>query len=261
MPHVRLFFVGGMLSYRALFGWLNPWIYIPTMLVAPLFQVLLFVNMGRSAGVESDEFYLVGNAIQYISLPCLAGLANIIAGERFMQTLSILLASPAPRLVLFVGRAVPALVNGIVVAAFALVVGAALVDVSIPLESWPALVVVIIVASASCIGLGLLNAALALRVRETAVSSNLIFGVILLFSGANVALEQMPSWMGTVGALLPLSHAIEAAREVVAGAGLGDVAGLLRTELLIGLVYGAAGLLALRWLERVSRQKATLDRV
>ncbi len=31
----RIFFVGGLMSYRALFGWLSPWIFIPTFLVAP----------------------------------------------------------------------------------------------------------------------------------------------------------------------------------------------------------------------------------
>ena len=39
---VRAFFVGGWTSYRALFNWLTPWILIPTFLVAPLFQILLF---------------------------------------------------------------------------------------------------------------------------------------------------------------------------------------------------------------------------
>jgi ABC-2 type transport system permease protein len=53
----RIFFVGGLTSYRALFYWLSPWIYIPSLLVAPIFQILLFAYIGRSAGLESDSFY------------------------------------------------------------------------------------------------------------------------------------------------------------------------------------------------------------
>ena len=30
MSSARLFFVGGVLSYRALFGWLSPWVLVPT---------------------------------------------------------------------------------------------------------------------------------------------------------------------------------------------------------------------------------------
>ena len=43
----RLFFVGGVTSFRALWNWLSPWIYIPTMLVSPIFQILLFAYIGR----------------------------------------------------------------------------------------------------------------------------------------------------------------------------------------------------------------------
>ena len=57
------------MSYRALFYWLTPWIYIPSLVVAPIFQILLLAYIGRSAGVASDEFYVIGNAIQYAADP------------------------------------------------------------------------------------------------------------------------------------------------------------------------------------------------
>ena len=50
-----IFAIGGLISYRALFGWLSPWVFIPSLLVAPVFQILLFVYIGRSAALESDE--------------------------------------------------------------------------------------------------------------------------------------------------------------------------------------------------------------
>ena len=67
--NVRIFFVGGVIAYRALFNWLNPWIFIPTLIVAPIFQVLFFAFLGRSAGLESDRFYVIGNALQIAALP------------------------------------------------------------------------------------------------------------------------------------------------------------------------------------------------
>jgi hypothetical protein len=93
----RIFVVGGLTSFRALWYWLTPWIYVPTMLVAPIFQILLFAYIGRSAGLESDKFYLIGNALQYASIPCLFAMAQMIGGERFQNTLSAILVSPAPR--------------------------------------------------------------------------------------------------------------------------------------------------------------------
>ena len=55
MNNLRIFFVGGVIAYRALFNWLNPWIFIPTLVFAPIFQVLFFAFLGRSAGLESDR--------------------------------------------------------------------------------------------------------------------------------------------------------------------------------------------------------------
>ena len=259
MTSSRVFFVGGLISFRALFNWLNPWIYVPSMLVAPIFQILLFAYIGRSAGVESDAFFLIGNAVQYSAIPCLFAMANTIAGERFTQTLGIVLTTPARRLPLFLGRSLPVVVNGFFVSMFSLVVGAMLLGVSVPLHAWLPLGLVVAVAAMSCTGFGLINAALGLRVRETAVLSNVLFGVLLIFCGVNVALSSLPGWMAAVGSWLPLTHAIEAARAVAAGDTLGSVAGLVGTELALGVTYGAIGIIALRLLEIEGRRRATLE--
>ena len=88
MTSLRIFFYGGQMTYRALFYWLTPQIYVPSLLVAPIFQILLFAYIGRSAGLESDKFYVVGNAIQYAAIPCLFAMTQMIGGERYQNTLS-----------------------------------------------------------------------------------------------------------------------------------------------------------------------------
>jgi ABC-2 type transport system permease protein len=259
MTSLRIFFVGGLISFRALFNWLSPWIYIPSLLVAPIVQILLFAYMGRSAGVESDGFYVIGNAVQYSAIPCLFAMANTVAGERWTQTLGIVLVTPANRLALFLGRSLPVVVNGFFVSMFSLVVGSLLLGVRIPGSAWLPLALVVGIAAMSCTGLGLANAALGLRVRETAVMSNVLFGLLLIFCGANIPVDELPAWMEAVARWLPLTHAIEAAREIATGATLGSVAPLIARELWLGVVYGAAGLVALRLLEAEGRRRATLE--
>jgi ABC-2 type transport system permease protein len=224
---LRVFFVGGRMTYRALFYWLTPQIYIPSLLMAPIFQILLFAYIGRSAGLNSDKFYLVGNALQYSAVPCLFAMTQMIGGERYQNTLSAILVSPARR---------------------------------IPLSSVPSLALVIVVAAFSCTGLGLINAALSLRIRENAVLSNVIFGFLLIFTGANVPLSELPGWMATMSEGLPFTHAIKAARRLADGASFGSVAGLVGTEVLIGLCYAAVGYAVLRFMEVQSRRYASLER-
>ena len=256
----RIFVVGGVTSFRALFYWLTPWIYVPTMLIAPIFQILLFAYIGRSAGLESNEFYLIGNAVQYAAIPCLFAMAQMVGGERYQNTLSAILVSPAPRIPLFFGRSLPVVLNGAFVAAFSLLVGALVLGVHLPASSLAPLLLVVLIAAFSCTGLGLVNAAASLRIRENAVLSNVIFGFLLIFTGANVPLDSLPNWMSTVAQGLPFTHAIKAARELAAGATLGDVRGLRGAELLVGAIYGVAGYALLRWCEVLGRRYATLER-
>ncbi len=59
--------------------------------------------------------------------------------------------------------------------------------------------------------------------------NNIIFGLLLIFTGANVSIEELPGWMQAISERVPLTHGIEAARRVADGASLGDVSGLLAT--------------------------------
>ena len=260
MTSLRIFFVGGRMTYRALFYWLTPQIYIPSLLIAPIFQILLFAYIGRSAGLESDEFYVVGNAIQYAAIPCLFAMSQMIGGERYQNTLSAILVSPARRVPLFFGRSLPVILNGAFVSAFSLTAGALILKVDIPASAIPGLVIVILVAAFSCTGLGLINAAISLRVRENAVLSNVIFGFLLIFTGANVPLSELPDWMSTAAQGLPFTHAIKAARELADGASLASVADLIGAELVIGLMYAVVGYSLLRFMEIQSRTHASLER-
>ena len=260
MTSLRIFFVGGLISFRALFGFMSPWVYIPTSIVTPFFQILLFVYIGRTAALESDEFYVIGNAIQYASVPCLFGMTFTISGERFQQTLGFVLVTPAARLPLFLGRSLPVIVNGAFVAAFALAVSTALLGLEIPASAALPLALVILVSALSCTGLGLVCAGIGLRVRETPVLLNIVFGLLLVFTGANVPLDAMPGWMSAVAEAIPLTHGIEASRRLADGAAFADVAGLVGAELLVGVVYGVGGFATLRLMEWQSRRHATLER-
>jgi ABC-2 type transport system permease protein len=149
MSVLRIVTVGGLLSYRALFSWARPALYIPTLLGSPLFQILFFAYVGRSAAVQSDSFFVVGNAVQVSAMAGVYGMAMAIGGERFTGTLSAILSSPANRAALFLGRTLPYLLNGVLVSAFGFLVGTLLLDFHLMARTLPALAVAVAVSSAS----------------------------------------------------------------------------------------------------------------
>lgn len=258
---LRIFFIGGLTSYRALFTWIRPSILIPTFVAAPLFQIMLFVYLGRSANLASDEFFVIGNALQSAAIPCLFAMGNTISGERQQHTLQLILLTPAPRLPLFLGRSLPVIANGFAASGFSLLVAGLIFGVRVPWAAVLPLLLVVLVTSVSCTGLGLVNAAVALRVRETAVLSNVIYGLLLIFCGVNVPLDRLPDWIAGTSAYLPLTHGIAAARRLADGVGVTAVRGDIALELVVGAVYTVVGFVLLRVFEWESRHRATLDRI
>lgn len=259
MNSVRILVIGGLTTYRALFNWISPWILVPSLLVAPLAQILLFSYVGRSAGVESDVFFVVGNAVQYSALPCLFGMTSTVVGERLQRTLGIILVSPAPRLALVIGRSLPVMLNGLAVSVFGLVAGSALLGLPVRAATLGPVTLTIVVSVFGCTGLGLVAAAVGLRLRDTAALPNILFGILLLCSGADIPRHALPGWLAGIGDWLPLTHGIAAARSVVEGGSIAGAGRDLAAEALLGLGYGMAGALMLRLLERRSRSAATLD--
>jgi ABC-2 type transport system permease protein len=259
MNSARVFFIGGLISYRANFNWINPWIFVPTLVVTPIFQILFFAFLGRSAGLASDRFFVIGNAVQVAALPGLFAMTFAITGERWSQTLAPLLATPANRTALFLGRALPVIVNAAVVCVISFVAAGLILHVSIPMRSLPSLALIVLVTSVACTGFGFLGGAIGLRVRDVIILINLADAVLLIFCGVNIPTASLPHWMQAVGQGLPVTHGLQAARRVADGASFGSVAHFVLVELLIGVVYAAGGLVLLRYLEYEARRKATLE--
>lgn len=259
MTALRIFGVGGLLSYRALFNWQSPTYYIPTMLAHPVFQILFFAYLGRFSHTRSDAFFVVGNGVQVCAMSGVYGMAMTIGGERWTNTLGSLLATPANRAALFLGRAVPNVANGVLVSAFGLLVGRVLLDFHPAPSSVPPIALLIVLSTLTCSAFGLTVGALGLRFRDVFMIANPAYFLMLLLCGVNVPLDRLPGWMATIGSGLPLTHGIAATREVAAGASLASVDTLVWKEAAVGAAWALGAYLMLRLFEAEGRRRATLE--
>jgi ABC-2 type transport system permease protein len=259
MTTLRLVFIGGRISYRALFNWIHPAMYIPTMLLGPIFQILFFVYLGRYNRLQSDAFFIVGNAVQMSGMAGIYASTMSIANERQFGTLGPLLATPAARLPIFVGRMLPVAANGLVVSAWGFAVGTLLLGFRPPVASIPALTLVVAVSVFSCTAFGFTLGSFGMRARDVFLISNLAYYVLWLFCGVNVPLSALPGWMATIGRGLPFTHGIAAARAIAGGASLGSVGGQVLGELAVGAVYLVVAFGLFRAFEAEGRRRASLE--
>jgi ABC-2 type transport system permease protein len=257
MRTLRLVGLGGVIAYRALFNWTTPGMFVGTLLIGPLFQLLFFAYLGRQLQVADDRFYIVGNAMLAASLSCVFGGTMAVANERRYGTLGHVLLSPRSRTAVFLGRTLPYAGNGLLIAAFTLTGGALLLGLRIPLGALPGLTLALAVGSLSCGFFGLTLGALGLRFRDVWVVSNVSVALLLLFTGVNVPADRLPGWMAAMGQSLPLTHAAEAARRLAGGDG--DISGPLLTEVLVGLTWAVLAAVLLKLFEFESRRTASLD--
>lgn len=258
----RLFYEGARLSYIALFRWLHPPVYIASKIIMPLTQILFFTFLGIYAkGRDSADFYIVGNTMQMAALAGIYGVTLSIGGDRWEGTLPYLFGVPSSRLVLYLGRAFFHILDGIFGVIMALVMAFLVLGLNLSDTNFLALGFVILIATISTSAMGLMLGSISLVTVNVWFFNNVIYFVLLLFSGANIPRSEMPAWMVTVGDFLPLTRGVTGARDAIAGASVGDVAGLMAVEFLIGLIYGAIGFSIFRWVEFQARRRGSLDGV
>lgn len=257
---MRLFVFSAWYSYKALFRWLKWEAYIFQKTLFPLVQLTFFVVAGIFSGSQPASFYLVGNAIVVAFRPMFA-VAMAIRDERAQGTLPYLVASPANRHVIFFARSALHAVDGIFDIVLAFAFAALVFGLPLPVETWPGLIAAIVVASVAACGIGFLLGALSYVVLDVLFMGNLMMFGLLLLTGANVPLGELPDWARAVALALPLTRSVEAARLYQAGADFGAGIPLLGAEIVVTALWAAAGLALFTLLEVQARRRGTLEGV
>jgi ABC-2 type transport system permease protein len=89
--------------------------------------------------------------------------------------------------------------------------------------------------------------------------NNFVYFLLLIFSGANIRLNEVPAWVQATSSILPLTRGISAARLLVQGASLAEVMPLLLGELAVGVVYALLGYLLFAVFEVEAKKRGTLE--
>jgi len=258
--NARIFFEGAMYSYRALFRWLNPATYLASKVFAPLTMMIFFVYIGAYAsGRESAPYYVIGNALIFAASSGIYGVTMSVGGERWTGTLPYLFGSPANRMAVFVGRSLMHILDGMLGVFIGLGWGVLLFQLDLSHTDPGALLLTILITTFSTSGLGLLMGCLSLITRNVMLVNNTVYFLLLVFSGANIPVENLPAWMQPISQVLPLTRGVASTRAIIHGEDLAAVWVLLREELLIGSALTILGYFLFKTFEIQAKRLGTLD--
>ncbi|MCG3087302.1 ABC transporter permease [Sporosarcina cyprini] len=260
MEAVQRFFRHSVLSYKALFGWLDPKVYVFVMVLNPFSQLLFFaVLVNYVYGGEGLAGYIASNALLLCVMNSVFGMMSVITSDRVMGTLQLVMSTPSSKAPLFISRSLAHVVNGVFTAVMGLLFGILLFGLSIPLDALFSLLVIWLVSIFSACGLGLIIATFCLWSPSMHLWSNLLASLLLLVSGANYPLSVMPAWLEQIAAFVPLTRGVRLTKDIVNQGDFSHVTALLSQEFLLGCFFFAISLVLIAYAEYLARVKGTMD--
>ncbi|HEX9495270.1 MAG TPA: ABC transporter permease [Candidatus Limnocylindria bacterium] len=257
---IRLFSVTAWYTFLGLYHWMRPLPYLVNRFLFPLVQLAFFALLGMYGGSQPMSFYLVGNSIG-VAASVIFGVAGAIGDERRLGTLSYILATPAPRVPVFFGRAALHLVDGVINMAVAFAFAMLVFGLRIDLAGLAGLFAAMLVGTIAVCGVGLLLGSVALVLLDAVILANWAMFILLMLTGMNIPLNELPGFAAAIAEVLPLTRSIAAARLYAAGAPIDAGLGLLAGDLALGAIYAIAGYAVFTWLETQARRQGRLEGV
>jgi ABC-2 type transport system permease protein len=264
---LRIFFSSAVFSFRAQFDWLYPPMWLTMKFVLSLSQMAFFVFVGKfllTAGTASTDliaYIAIGNAMQMLSWNTVFSVVNITSQDKWSGTLPLLLATPAHRLPVFVGRAMVHVFDGMLSVAISFVFAVFLFGVNFGGANLLALLVVVFLTAFTMSGFGLLIGGLSFYFREPMVFANIFTFILLIFCGVNFPVKDLPQPLQVVSYIFPLTYGVDAGRKAIAGAALTDISLLLGEMLIVGFIAITLGYVFFRSFEHVARKTGRIEAI
>jgi len=218
---------------------------------------------GGTIDVNRQATYLLVGAVLWAYLGIIFEfLTETVAWERWEGTIEYTFMAPLRRGAHLAGMGLFAVLYGLARAALLFFVVAAFFDIQMPDADFVAALVVVLVASISFTGIGMMTAVLPLISPEKGAQLGFVAqGVLLVVSGVYYPVDVLPGWMQAIAEISPATYALDGARAaILEGAGVSDLWGELGALALIGLVAVPLGLALFGAGERYAKRNGKLKR-
>jgi ABC-2 type transport system permease protein len=260
MNNLKVFVSSAIFSFRAQFDWLNPAMWITMKFVLSLSQMAFFAFVGVFAGA-SVPFIAIGNALQSLSWNTVFSVINITGHDKWDGTLPLVLATPAHRMPLFIGRAMIHVLDGLISVAISFAFAAFIFGVNFGQADVLALTLTVFLTAFTMAGFGLFIGGLSFFFRNPMVFANIFTFVLLIFCGVNFPVQSLPTAIQPISYLFPLTYGITAARSAISGGNLIQIAPTLALQLVVGLAAMVVGFLFFRSFENNARKTGKMEAI
>lgn len=257
---MRRFIRMSLLSFKALFGWLDPKTYILTKIIDPCLQMLFYSLLVKfTFGTSDITPWIIGNAFLLSTRNAVFATGSLLRNERFEGTLKLIVASPGNKLLTFIARSFISIFDAAVTVVVGLLVGITMFHLDLSGINYFQFVLSILTAMFGGTSLGLVISTAALVMREIHLFLNVSAMLLFILTGASFPIERLPAPARELSYFLPITRSIEASRIIAEHGSVDKISVLLGTEIVISLLYLFLAYFLYAYFENKARIEASLD--
>lgn len=226
----------------------------------PFFTLVFYCVMaGYAYQTTNLTDWVLGNAFLLCTNICIFSLGTSFVGERYFGRIRSIMVGQKSKLVIVMEKGFFAGIVSLVTTFLGLLGGC--LAFRIPLSSLPLaeLLLVLVVAMFAATGFGMFLSTLGLVSDQMHLILNLVQYVLLIFTGSNFPVSQLPWMVRWISWTLPLTRSIQVARDITKASALSSCVGLLFQELLVGVCFFALAAVLMKWAEKIAVQKGTME--
>ena len=256
---VRRFFLQALLYHKGRTAAFNLAEFLCFDAGYPIITLVFYCLLASYSFQTTDlTHWVIGNAFLMCTNTCVFGLGGIFNGERYYGRLRSIVASPCNKLALILANGVYPTIFAAVAVAGGFVVGGIVFKIDFSGIHLGLAILTILCAMLAATGFGLLLAVFGLISDSMHLILNVVSYILMIFTGAEFPVSQLPRWGQLLSRFLPLTHSIEA-MNVLFGKGSGDVTQLLIYELGIAAFYIILAWAMLCGAEMICRKNGKFD--
>ena len=226
----------------------------------PFFTLIFYCVLASYAyGTTNIIDWVIGNSFLLCTNICVFSLGNCFVSERYFGRIRSIIVGSASKIEIILEKGFFHAIVGLFTTFLGIYMGCLVFNISWTDIPFGELICVYAIAMISAVGFGLFLAVLGLLSNQMHLILNLTQYILLIFTGANFPINQLPIVLQKFSLILPLSRSIESSRKIISGEGLKEVASLLVGDLCVGMVYIALAIAIVSCVERIAIKKGTLE--
>ena len=246
------------LNYKSQYSYQSLKLFVLFRILDPVMNYLLYAAIVSAiVGTDYLTYVIIGNIIFYTGNEIMLNFLSMFRAERHYGTLELNVAAPMPTFIIILRKAAVPIMDGALVFMISLLLGKFLFGISLPSGQWGNLILLFAVTLFSLFCFSLIFASISLVFRNVNLFLNIATSGLQLLCGAYFSVTLFPGWVEMISRLLPLTHAIEAARAIY-GLEEGHAGLLMARELANSLCYLVIAILLVGIMERAARRNGSL---